>query len=734
MRKLRQRQAQEMVRQRHRHALTHVERAVESLAERAKEEKKATMEDALAQITSQTREFSVMLQEFHRSSAPPRGSLGDVVHKRLVDNAPRDKPQSRNNQNPEPRDGPQSLQKKTIGLKSDVPMNSESHENRPKEKRTTKVTKSDDEKQPKAPREMIPESTETPPEDDHDETLELSREPFLAEDIDWTEEEQALFNDSLYDLSDDEKDEVAEAVHEDQKMKDRQRWKASVSNRGAFRQPRWRLEEAARNDIGEDELDDDDEIRINENMVLTPIEVFRSAVYTLVFLNRLERLRKAKYLDIRESEERDLDRMLMVYFDSTLVWIAKSVKQPIASVLNNPKLNFDLLLSKPGFGKIFQFNLKQRTDTAMMKLKVRVKGIVDGLFRATAKNAFPAPILSFFKKITTDDAFFPAYFLFEDEHEHLEFNEFGATRNMPLDMNMTLSDDERLVAENQDSFRSAKVLAGPRARVRMVLGHFIMTKILIGHVLVEPWQYKIGPAPKQKVVEDNLKIIRTLFFIILRMDYPLPQAGEVSDMIQEEPNNPSPNEETCTTDEETTDRSNSTSGLMSFFKSKSKKKSDIHPTEDTRVEKDEDEDEEKDEEKDEAPEGEKEEQEEEALEVKEQEEQDGEKDPDEKEEQKIFFTSAHISSLLYKDSKLKVHRETLAPFLLEQSQRLREWMEIVIEMVYPEERSSENNDSDSETGTPPETIAPSEIAPEDDDDSDSVVVLSPQEPLESRGE
>lgn len=112
--------------------------------------------------------------------------------------------------------------------------------------------------------------------------------------------------------------------------------------------------------------------------------------------------------------------MLNVYFDATRVWLGKIVRNPLLSVLQDPVLDLDLSTksSSKGFATKFGalFALRPRktsaADTGMdeskfVKLKVRVKGVVDAIAKAVEKQDVPSGILDFWRRFTSDGLYFP---------------------------------------------------------------------------------------------------------------------------------------------------------------------------------------------------------------------------------------------------------------------------------------------------------------------------------------
>lgn len=120
--------------------------------------------------------------------------------------------------------------------------------------------------------------------------------------------------------------------------------------------------------------------------------------------------------------------MLNVYFEATRTWLAKLVKVPLLSFLQDSSADLDLsskanVAHSKGFAKKFGALLARRPtndalapgskaaivhETKLMKLRVRAKGISDALIKAIEKQEIPTGILEFWKRLSSDGVYFPA--------------------------------------------------------------------------------------------------------------------------------------------------------------------------------------------------------------------------------------------------------------------------------------------------------------------------------------
>lgn len=121
--------------------------------------------------------------------------------------------------------------------------------------------------------------------------------------------------------------------------------------------------------------------------------------------------------------------MLNVYFEATRTWLAKMVRVPLLSILQDPSADLDLssktgmAVQSKGFARKFGALLARRPvddapvpgskaaiaqDAKLMKLRVRVKGIVDALIKAIERQEIPTGILEFWKRLSSDGVYFPS--------------------------------------------------------------------------------------------------------------------------------------------------------------------------------------------------------------------------------------------------------------------------------------------------------------------------------------
>lgn len=118
--------------------------------------------------------------------------------------------------------------------------------------------------------------------------------------------------------------------------------------------------------------------------------------------------------------------MLNEYFDVTRGWLARIVKAPLLSVLQDQSLDinvggessFDeergaLRLARRITSMMIRQSTSDSAATAaadaerLLRLKVRVKAVVDTIVRAVDKREIPVGILEFWRRMSSDGVYFP---------------------------------------------------------------------------------------------------------------------------------------------------------------------------------------------------------------------------------------------------------------------------------------------------------------------------------------
>ncbi|ETI43587.1 hypothetical protein F441_11472 [Phytophthora nicotianae CJ01A1] len=381
-------------------------------------------------------------------------------------------------------------------------------------------------------------------------------------EFEWTDEDEIaldkLENDADFLIDNPESDDVTGVNHDheigasantkstlpkDQKARNRLEshkklealLSASLKNvgGGALRKPRWRLE--AGDVISPFE---------SEAEAMKPLQIFRSAVLGVLFVVYLKDILMTKKLAEKKSTMLGFESMLRVYFDATRMWLGKVVRTPLLSLLQDASLDVDIstrggLTGFRGFARKFGDILSRRpppsaqslasngqssknsVDPAkLLKLKVRMRGILQALSKAIDKREVPSGILDFWKRISSDGVYFPpSYQLFNEERESLEFDALGATERMDFAVSTVVDQNVDLDWRCGHQF----------SRFNVVLVNFLFIRILIPHVILQPWNVGIGSKIIGKQTAANLASLATLLYCVCKQLSPLPPLVQHSD-------------------------------------------------------------------------------------------------------------------------------------------------------------------------------------------------------------
>ena len=401
----------------------------------------------------------------------------------------------------------------------------------------------------------------------------------------WTAEDEAMLEaeglgDALgaaggFELSDEEDDDGG-APSEEQVARDaRSAAKTAMlqnsvlSDIEGFRRPRWRLVA----ELLPGETADD----IPEEAVMRGASLFRAGVRAVLGGVVLRRAALAKRRAALKADRTDLLDLFGFFAVPLRAWLAKAVKLPVMSILSEPTMNLDVRAASSGGGGLAGPLMRcavglrlVKTDTLeqrMLKLKVRVKGVLDELEKQSVRHkTLPGNVVDFLHKLSCDGACLPPAFLFEAERSELEFSELGATRHMgaaPLRPLLLAGVEEELLAKQQQLRVGDRVMCKYKgsaaelgATVQAVHGggahfdveyhhsceverrleaasvravafgrrHLLLLNLLVVRALlrmvIEPWNFGMGRRPKRPRVRQNLRVLASVLLAIVRLALP----------------------------------------------------------------------------------------------------------------------------------------------------------------------------------------------------------------------
>ena len=171
------------------------------------------------------------------------------------------------------------------------------------------------------------------------------------------------------------------------------------------------------------------------SVVLKGKRLLRAVGYSVLFTTLFLRTVKQHKLNAKEADAQATETALAVYLDQSRGWLIKLLKDPVTSVLQDTKQKLSLKSSKAA-NLLGKFKGKKKEGAAdnfgkgvsksLLRLKVRIKGIVDKL----CQEPVPERLVKVLKTISSDGNYFPMDFLFPSEAASFEFTELGATLNM----------------------------------------------------------------------------------------------------------------------------------------------------------------------------------------------------------------------------------------------------------------------------------------------------------------
>ena len=203
---------------------------------------------------------------------------------------------------------------------------------------------------------------------------------------------------------------------------------------------------------------------IENNAKLKGIKRFRKIAIVVYFpivlvSNMLEK--KSKFYSELSS---NMDNLYHTYLEVGQKWMFRVMKTALSSIISDPNLDLTLT-NNPSEIK------NQSINTRIIKLQVRINGILEGLETYTNEKDVPDPFKGFINKLTQNKSYIPDEYLTSFEESRLEFNEFGGLMNM-----------------NED-------------RKKMLICFFFITRIMIKSICLRPGEAGIPVSRTSKVSE-----------------------------------------------------------------------------------------------------------------------------------------------------------------------------------------------------------------------------------------
>eukprot|EP00347_Sterkiella_histriomuscorum_P024439 403331114 len=190
----------------------------------------------------------------------------------------------------------------------------------------------------------------------------------------------------------------------------------------------------------------------------------------------------------RNDNLKNLDKAIHLYTEIAQAWLIKAIKQPLLSIIEDQNLNLSIIDNR-----VDAYEIQNR----MLKAKIRVKAIFEGILDHTTMTHMSTPLLTFLGQLFKIGTYIPHGFL----------SSFEISRLVQLDANATIKN----VTEIQ---------------VQIILGVFLLVKILVGKVLSSPNACGLKPTMANTLLsyafnkasgiqKENSRQLQTLNFRII---------------------------------------------------------------------------------------------------------------------------------------------------------------------------------------------------------------------------
>ena len=197
--------------------------------------------------------------------------------------------------------------------------------------------------------------------------------------------------------------------------------------------------------------------RAEQKKSIKGIRKFRAFVWAVLFPIFTYSAMTNRKGTMKKIYVQDMETTILIFLEVAGTWVLKATREPIYSILSDSSLDFNVKSREFWFNK----GKPDALNTKILKIHVRIKGILQGLINYTNKNDFPKPLILFLYKLVNNGAFIPQDYLVPYEKARLEFDRFGALCN-----------------QNED-------------KKGMIITFFFITRILVGMFLLKPYQHNL---------------------------------------------------------------------------------------------------------------------------------------------------------------------------------------------------------------------------------------------------
>ncbi|CDW80428.1 UNKNOWN [Stylonychia lemnae] len=211
-----------------------------------------------------------------------------------------------------------------------------------------------------------------------------------------------------------------------------------------------------------------------------------------VFLSLWYQVQKNK-VGKRQKAIQDMENGIRIYTEVGRQFMLKAVKNILINLVNEP----DLDLSVNDLPKSHGQTLSRQQQNKIVKIQVRIKGLLQNIFNAANPQEFPQALSKFLGLYTQDGAYVPKKYLSNFEQSRLKIDSYGAMQEQSFD---------------QQS---------------LMVGFFLFTKILVGQLLLQADQYVGIRTDKNQLLKKNLQVLATFIQEIVA-DYFIQKAQVIS--------------------------------------------------------------------------------------------------------------------------------------------------------------------------------------------------------------
>ena len=214
----------------------------------------------------------------------------------------------------------------------------------------------------------------------------------------------------------------------------------------------------------------------------------RLAIYYFVayFVVKLKSAVRKKKENIKHSKL-EMVELLGLNSEVCKAWLRRIVRVPVMSIISESAGRYHMDLSMTASNNVlavFRKNDKEQIVARTIKIKVRIKNMIDGL--KDTDNRMPPPLVAFLKRMITNGMNLPEDYLFRSEKSRLTITEDGSL----IQLNSTTQ--------------------------KLLLGNFILSRVLLS-LIPRPWDHGMGASVTHgSRTAKNLRVVAAILYRVIR--------------------------------------------------------------------------------------------------------------------------------------------------------------------------------------------------------------------------